>query len=310
MTRFRGCRNCNPIKFDSADWDPTPGRWAWNKAHLYRLLNNRKYLGEIEHKGAFFPGEQEAIVPKPLWDWAHQILPGNYKVRGNRTRGKTPALLKGVIKGGHCGGAMGPTFTTKKGKVYRYYLCVAASKKGYKECPVRSVSAGVIETAVVDQLRAVFRSPEMIARTFREAKSRESGEVERLRQERVELQNRLKALKKKAVQLMDGGGAAQTYVLNATGTEIDEVQHRLDALAKDMRALETENLSEGDVIVALEKVDPIWDELFPGEQARIVRLLVEGVEVHPDGLDVKLRSDGVTSLVTEINALNVESSGE
>ncbi len=60
----------------------------------------------------------------------------------------------------------------------------------------------------------------------------------------------------------------------------------------------------------MEKLDPIWNELFPDEQARIVRLLVDRVEVHPNGMDVKLRSDGLTSLVTEINALDAEGSGE
>jgi len=58
---------------------------------------------------------------------------------------------------------MGPTFTKKKGRTYRYYLCVHASKNGYQICPVRTVAAGTIETAVIDQLRVVFRSPELIA---------------------------------------------------------------------------------------------------------------------------------------------------
>jgi hypothetical protein len=33
------------------------------------------------------------------------------------------------------------------------------------------------------------------------------------------------------------------------------------------------------VYEALEQLDPLWGELFPAEQARVVRLLVEGVEV-------------------------------
>ena len=40
---------------------------------------------------------------------------------------------------------MGPNFTTKNGKMYRYYLCVFAAKNGHAECPVRQVAAGVIE---------------------------------------------------------------------------------------------------------------------------------------------------------------------
>ena len=46
--------------------------------------------------------------------------------------------------------------------------------------------------------------------------------------------------------------------------------------------------------------DPLWDELFPAEQARIVRLLVERVEVGPAGADIRLRVAGLTSLVRDL----------
>ena len=48
---------------------------------------------------------------------------------------------------------------------------------------------------------------------------------------------------------------------------------------------------------ALLEFEPIWNELFPAEQARIVELLVERVDLHPDGIDLRLRVEGLTSLV-------------
>ena len=51
---------------------------------------------------------------------------------------------------------------------------------------------------------------------------------------------------------------------------------------------------------ALERLDPLWDELFPAEQARIVRLLVERVDVQEDGIEVRLRAEGLASLLTEL----------
>jgi hypothetical protein len=50
----------------------------------------------------------------------------------------------------------------------------------------------------------------------------------------------------------------------------------------------------------LERLDPLWDELFPAEQMRIVQLLVERVDVHLDRLDVRLRTAGLTQLVGEL----------
>ena len=67
-----------------------------------------------------------------------------------------------------------------------------------------------------------------------------------------------------------------------------------------------ESISEADVREALQSLDPIWDELFPTEQSRVLQLLVERVDVHPDGLDIKFRVDGLETLVSEIRGSMTE----
>jgi hypothetical protein len=44
----------------------------------------------------------------------------------------------------------------------------------------------------------------------------------------------------------------------------------------------------------------VWSELFPAEQARIVQLLVERVNVQEDALEVLIRAEGLASLVGEL----------
>jgi hypothetical protein len=66
-------------------------------------------------------------------------------------------------------------------------------------------------------------------------------------------------------------------------------------------------ISEADVRDALARLDPLWYELFPAEQARIVQLLVERVDVSTDGADIRLRTEGLTNLVTELRAIKPES---
>jgi hypothetical protein len=61
-----------------------------------------------------------------------------------------------------------------------------------------------------------------------------------------------------------------------------------------------DNLSGDDVRAALERLDPLWDELFPAEQARIVQLLVERVDVGTNGADIRLRTQGLASLVADL----------
>jgi hypothetical protein len=64
-----------------------------------------------------------------------------------------------------------------------------------------------------------------------------------------------------------------------------------------------DGLSEADVREALERLDPLWDELFPAEQARIVQLLVERVDISTEGADIRLRTQGLTSLVADLSAI-------
>ena len=145
----------------------------------------------------------------------------------------TPALLKGLLYGPD-GAAFSPTHTSKGHRQYRYYVSQSVLKHGAGACSVGRVPAAEIEATVVDQLRAVFRQPEIIVGAW------------------------------KAAQADDPG------------------------------------VTEDDARQALMQLDPLWAELFPAEQARIVQLLVERVDIGMNGLNVRLRIDGLTGLAREM----------
>ena len=92
-----------------------------NKADIYKLLNNRTYVGDVSHKGNVYPGEHQGIIPRELWDRAHAILTESPRARANRNRAQSPALLRGLIFGVD-GRAMSPTHTRRRGQLYRYYV--------------------------------------------------------------------------------------------------------------------------------------------------------------------------------------------
>jgi site-specific DNA recombinase len=206
-----------------------------DKKFIYRMLNNRVYIGEAVHKGTSYPGEHAAIIDREAWDSVHAILTESPRKRAARTRADTPALLRGLLYGPD-GAAFSPTHTRKGGRLYRYYVSQTVLKHGAGSCPVGRVPAGEIEAAVIDQLRAVFRQPEIVAGTWKAAR------------------------------------------------------------AKDFA------ISEVEVGEALTRLDPLWDEFFPAEHARIVTLLVDRVDIGTQGLNVRLRMDGLTALAREMRA--------
>jgi DNA invertase Pin-like site-specific DNA recombinase len=65
---------------------------------------------------------------------------------------------------------------------------------------------------------------------------------------------------------------------------------------------EVPDLTEDEVRDALARLDPLWDELFPGEQERIVRLLVERVEITEAGAEIRLNLEGLAGLARDMGA--------
>jgi site-specific DNA recombinase len=204
-----------------------------DKGVLYRILNNRVYIGDAVHKGISYPGEHRAIIDRKLWDQVHAILKQNPRRRAASARAQTPALLKGLLFGPD-GAAMSPTHTRKGGRLYRYYISQSVMKQGANTCPVRQIPAAEIERIVIEHIRSLLQTPEIIIQTWRAARKTDR------------------------------------------------------------------TLAESEVRGALLEFEPIWNELFPAEQARIVELLVERVDLQPDGIDLHLRIDGLTSLFNEL----------
>jgi site-specific DNA recombinase len=197
---------------------------------------------------------------------------------------------------------MSPVSTTSGKRVYRYYQCGRASKEGHASCPVKSVSAGEIEAAVIHQLRAVFSSPEVIAQTFRATQELEANELEHLRSERRELETHLTELKQAAGRLMDSDAVdSQTNdEIRRTNDEFIDTQHSLHDVNEEMEGMQARLVDEREVAECLRKLDPIWEELYPLEQCRLVQLLIEEVSVSTDGMNIRICSNGIHSLISEL----------
>jgi site-specific DNA recombinase len=202
------------------------------KGYLYRVISNPVYVGEAVHKGTSYPGEHKAIIDRVLWNRVRDVLKESPRKRAARSRARTPALLKGLIFG-PSGAAMTPSHTRRSGKLYRYYVSTDVLKRGAPPGPVSRISAGDVERAVIDQLRTILRSPEIVVRTWRKAR----------------------------------------------------------------RTID--NITEAEVRGALEQLDPLWNELFPAEQTRIIQLLVERVDVQEGAVEIQFRIDGLASLVED-----------
>jgi hypothetical protein len=130
---------------------------------------------------------------------------------------------------------MTPAHTRRKGKLYRYYVATNAIRSGEPNSnPICRIPASEIEAAVVEQIKLLVRSPEIVVATWRAAR------------------------------------------------------HQI------------EKLTEREVREHLQNFTELWSELFPAEQARIIQLLVARVEINTTGANVTLRTDALSTLLTDI----------
>jgi len=60
-------------------------------------------------------------------------------------------------------------------------------------------------------------------------------------------------------------------------------------------------IQELQIINSLKDINKVWEELFLSEQIRITHLLIKQVTIKPEGLDVRIYSDGLSSLTNELN---------
>ncbi len=280
----------------------------WNTGHIYRLLNNRVYIGEIAHKDRSYPGEHEGIIDRTTWDKVQAILEDNKPVKVSMARTKMVAPLKGVIRCGHCGCAMGPTYARKNGRHYTYYICQKDSKRTVSRCPLKRIPAGDIEQAVVEQLSAVFRTPTLVAKTYFAARDIEQVERERLFKQKAQLEMELSQAREQAIELMKPGNdqPGKTEMLTTVNRQAVELSKQLTHVSERCRAYRGNNITEQDVSEAFQNVEGFWEDLFPVERNRLIRLLVDKVEIRETGIDMELRTNGLTTLIAELAGLACE----
>lgn len=124
----------------------------WN---LYLLLNNVGYLGKVRHKEDIYEGEHDAIIDTGTFERARKMMERNRRNKGKFSRNKYGALLYGILRCGHCDRAMIHCPVNRRGKCYRYYVCIRTQTAGTNECPTGWISAPRLEKEVLARLNEV-----------------------------------------------------------------------------------------------------------------------------------------------------------
>jgi len=142
------------------------GGKPFGRGALYSLLKNPLYIGKVTHQGKLYEGQHAAILEKPLWDAAQNLLNKNRQNNQSRNSVKDPSLFAGLIYDDNQN-SMSPAHTRKGNRRYRYYVSQAVLQ--YREADAGSVlriSAKTIEDPTIKRLMQCLQTPKELLEVF------------------------------------------------------------------------------------------------------------------------------------------------
>ncbi len=288
----------------------TFGGKSWKRRTVYDLLTDQKYIGKIVHKGVAYDAEHPAIVDAAVFEKVQEVLRAN-KTYTHKQQAKRFALLRRMLTCGECGGRIMPSWCRNHGREYRYYACSKKVKTGYGKCPLPTLPAGEIEKLVVGHLRALFRHPDVIARTYREIQRlAECGPSEDVLERLEHLRGRQEQTQRAIRAILDLGQHDGGFMAE----ELKRLSGELKSLEREIRQLQHCSVDGGTIELnqvtdALQRIDPIWEVLHPEEQRRVLELLVEKITVSKDRIEIRFRSNGIERIVEELGPVGTSSAG-
>ncbi|MEK0086133.1 recombinase family protein [Benzoatithermus flavus] len=239
FARFAQCRSTTElVRWLTSKGITSRSGTPFSKQALWKLLNNRIYLGEIVHRGQAHPGQHEAIIDRAAWAAVQAVFAVNDDERRRATRGRrSPAFLLAGLVVTDQGERMQPSFTKKgRGQYYRYYVPQSVQAFGAKRGhPIGRLAAEPLEELVLAQIYAALQAPERIQGVWDAVRAHGAG------------------------------------------------------------------LTEPEVVLPmLHNFAAIWQALYPAEQQRITRLLIESVVVSQEAVSIVWRDAGWAELAREM----------
>ena len=138
------------------------GGRPFTRGHLYRMLSNAIYFGQIAHKGVIYPGQHPGIVEPALWDAVQAKLAANLQGHRTQSNAADPSLLAGLAFDEQ-GVRLQPSHAKKGAKRYRYYFRAAEGQQRAIRIPATELESAVIN-ALVEFLRDEVRDMDAFGR--------------------------------------------------------------------------------------------------------------------------------------------------
>ncbi|NLE38187.1 MAG: recombinase family protein, partial [Pirellulaceae bacterium] len=239
------------------------------RSTLHAMLHDRAYIGEILHKGQWFPGKHEPLIDRDTWDRVQTLLGGQVY----RTHELTYA--GDLIRCSHCGHVITGERKTKKTKTgerdYVYYRCSKYNRKGHPRVRLTESDLDEQVLALFEKLR--IEDEEVRDWVLRVLREQTREEQEHTREQRAEFARQLTVIESQRDRLLNlrllGEIEADTFA--AKGTELRDREARVRL---QIEALNRAHDEDSDIAVkAFELSQNLMDKWVTADFATKRRIL-------------------------------------
>lgn len=123
------------------------------KGHLYKILENKTYIGKIEHKEKVYDGLHEAIIDEEIFEKTQKLLSANRIKQSSSADKKNPSILAGKLFDDR-NNYMSPSHSNTRNRKYRYYVSQAIIQHRRQDAgTISKIPAGEIEKVVTQEIK-------------------------------------------------------------------------------------------------------------------------------------------------------------
>lgn len=246
--------------------------------------------------------EVPAIVSESMFEAAHEQLQRNKKF-AERNRKDGQYLLRGLLVCQRCSYSLyakpiSAASTRGHTRHYAYYRCIGTDSYRFVDGPVcdnRQVRTDELDTAIWDSVVEVLNEPERVLREFGRRQKADGFDLGLLKDQKDSLLRTKKKTEASVQRLIDA--------YQAGALELDELKPRTAKLRDKVRSLD-EQIHQAEQAIAgtLELTEVVTrlsefkarmanglEQLDFEERSKLVRLLIDRVEVNRDDVNVVYR---------------------
>ena len=257
----------------------------WDKRVILHIIKNPVYLGKIRWREVIYEGNHEPIVSENLFNKTEELMKKRVEALGGRRFDNgEERLLAGIIYCACCKSHMVGVSTRKNGRKFPYYLC--NKRWSTRSCGQDYVRADLLEAAIIQDVKTMFRDEQFVARVWEEANKRLGAEKPNLEKEIARIDGQMIKTRAKTDRYFEAfeNGMMKPDICTQ---KVKDLNATLEALAAEKRELEARR--ERLELPAIERemlsrlVDKFEEVLAEGtnpQKKHLLRHMVKKVLIH------------------------------